>query len=165
MRIWTVNAETAAEYLRAGNEEMTAMLSIRNPGDPSLDRSMVPNLLFCELRFLDTNRAAADGPSVAEVAKGIEWLRARTLESDAVVVLHCTEGISRSTAFAAIGLHLFGIDECTVFQRLSDHVEHLSPAPNAAVLEIADELLGTNLGAAYAAGMSSAYRMWELCNA
>ncbi|MFT6397828.1 MAG: putative protein tyrosine phosphatase [Bradymonadia bacterium] len=144
---------------------MTAMLSIRNPDDAPLDRSSLPELPFCELRFLDTNRDVEQGPTLAEVAKGVTWLKARVLEQNSVVVLHCTEGISRSTAFAAIGLYLFGLDQQMVFRRLADHVEHLSPAPNAAVLEIADELLGSNLSRAYANGMSGAYRMWELCNA
>ncbi len=163
MHIWTVNAETAAESLRAGNQKMTAVLSIRNPNDPSLDRSELPDLPFCELRFQDTTQEAEHGPTLAEVARGVNRLKARTLEDNAVVVLHCTQGISRSTAFAAVGLLLFGFDEREVFRRLPDHVEHLSPAPNGAVLKIADELLGSNLSEAYAAGMSGAFRMWELC--
>jgi predicted protein tyrosine phosphatase len=163
MMIWAVDAATAAEHLDDAEYELSAMLSIRSIDDPPITSEDPPRVPLCELRFRDVSRDLPDGPSQEVVARGIEWLREHVGEPGRLLI-HCEMGISRSVAFAAIALYLQGTPENRVFYKLPEHVAHGSPSPNADVLAIADELLGSSLVRFYKRDMSGNYRMWSLCN-
>jgi len=164
MKIWAVDAETASEQLKDPQGfGLTAMLSIRGIEAPPISSEDPPPVPLCELRFRDVGREKPEGPNPEVVAEGIEWLRER-VNGVGRLVIHCRQGISRSVAFAAIALYLQGVPENRIFYKLSEHVAHGSPSPNADVLQIADELLGSSLLRYYKRDMSGNYRMWELCN-
>lgn len=163
MVIRVVNAEAAAAALEGSRSDVAALLSIRDPGAATLSEPIPPDLPFCELRFRDIPADKLDGPSAEVVAKGIEWLR-ENLSGDGTLLIHCNQGISRSTAFGAIALLLQGESEKRIFYRLPDHVAHSRPSPHPDVLALADKQLGSSLLQFYKRDMSGNYRMWTLCN-
>lgn len=163
MDIWAVDATTAAGILNDEESPLSAMLSIRSVDDLPLSAADPPRVPLCELRFRDVGRDLPEGPNAELVARGIEWMRTQ-VGGEGRLVIHCEKGISRSVAFAAVALYLQGVPEKRIFNQLPAHVAHASPSPSAAVLEIADELLGSSMVKFYKRDMSGNYRMWSLCN-
>lgn len=163
MKIWVVNADAAAAALESASREVSALLSIRDPGAAPIADPVPSGVSFCELRFGDVPAGRIDGPTVETVSRGIEWLRTQ-LDRDETLLIHCNQGISRSTAFGAVALLLQGEPESRIFHILPDFVAHKRPSPHPDVLALADELLGSSLVRSYKRDMSASYRMWTLCN-
>ena len=177
MKLWVINAGTAVKYLqgrlRRSNifedsrvPPLGAMLSIRDPkGGPGTDKPYKhdPDLPFCELRFFDAHRNERGGPDLESVRRGIEFLREHVHgDPDKVLAIHCTAGRCRSTAMGAVALYLQGVPEDRVFPLLKSICFTHKPEPNASVLKLADEILGTSLLPLYKEQLPRAYWMWSV---
>lgn len=99
------------------------------------------NWLFLDMDDV-INADAECAPTREQVAQILEW--GRKLPIDAMVVVHCFAGISRSTAAAlAIKVQQLGVD------RIDEAVKWLVEVrpvccPNPVITKFADELLGAN---------------------
>lgn len=130
-------AETAARA-----QEQAAVLSLENPhcpnGEgkaPDLTGTSIPHLV---LNFWDVEQACLHAPQPHHVANGMKFLRQH---QEKHLVVHCTAGICRSTAFA-----LAHIAERFGPGREHEAVEKLIEirpiaAPNMRILAIADAVL------------------------
>ena len=117
------------------------MLSLLDPGKrpflhPRFDRANWL-LIHCED---DIDEGTPRGPKMEHVVQLLEW--AKQLPDDAVVLVHCEAGVSRSTAAAlAILVQHHGLD------KLDDCISLLlevrpQACPNPVITKYADQLLG-----------------------
>ena len=119
------------------------MLSLLDPGKrpflhPKTDRN---NWLL--LHFEDNLiESETNSPTVEHVKKILEW--GKSLPEDAVVLVHCEAGVSRSTAAAlAILVQYYGNDKIEECIKLLLDVRPIA-CPNPLITKWADEQLGCN---------------------
>lgn len=119
------------------------VLSICDPGKRAWFHPRTPSTNCKIVVFEDTVNPQYDrSPTKDHVADMLEW--ARNLPDDAVLLVHCEAGISRSTAMAlAILVQHHGKDN---INRCVDLLFAVRPeaSPNPLISKYADELLNCN---------------------
>jgi len=121
----------------------THVLSLLDPGKQPFLHPKTDRKNWLLLHFEDNlNETDANSPTRAHVAKILEW--GQSLPHNAVVLVHCEAGVSRSTAAAlALLVQHHGndkIDECI---QLLLEVRPVA-CPNPLITLFADEQLGCN---------------------
>jgi len=129
---------------------VTHILSLLDPGvrphhHPSFDKKNW-KLVICEDE-IDSNFRNA--PTKENAENFLEW--SSTLPSDAVLLVHCEAGISRSTAAAlSILVQKNGVDKIDECAKLLLEIRP-EACPNFLITKFADEILGCD-GELHAAG-------------
>lgn len=115
----------------------THIVSILDPGGVPLGL-VAPQILV--LHFEDSNRGDPNGPKIEHVEKALAFTR--DLAADDRLLVHCVEGLSRSTAIALAALVQAGREAGVAVGM----VEEMRPDmwPNECICRHADRLLGTD---------------------
>jgi len=79
-------------------------------------------------------------PSENDISGIISWVREKMLENNNQFIVHCTGGISRSSAVAVLVEYIIHRDA----DRAMKVVNPMLHSPNGRVLQIGEKLLGTN---------------------
>lgn len=118
---------------------VTAVLSIEHPG--ALDgKGAAPRLMDMSQKILSfwdiEEQGAVDGPDAGHVREALDFLDAHRGQE---VIVHCHAGKSRSVALVLAWLAKENGIEAAI-----DQIKHIRPqaAPNIALIEIADDMLG-----------------------
>ena len=128
--------------------EPTHLVSLQDPGAQvaHLRPPWVPadNHL---IRFFrdDGDPSDPEGPTRPVIESIVEWLSERCAAGSAVrLMVHCNAGMSRSPAvgYLAWAIHLGPGREMEAYQRMLWSCVRPFIAPNAAVVELADDILG-----------------------
>lgn len=141
MKIYVCSKSEVA--LITGRVGATHVLSLLDPGDRPVLHLSTPLQNWLLINFDDTrNEFSANAPTEDDVIKFMEW--AKKLPNDAILLVHCFAGVSRSTAAAmAILVQYYGkdkIDECIKMV----HDVRPQACPNPIITQIADTYLGCN---------------------
>lgn len=123
-------------------DKFSHIISIIDPKKPlHVEGRNVTQHIFHDI---EQPMAEATLPTKQNVQEIIDHLKeGHALEEEVGFLIHCTAGISRSTAAALIGFYLVHGDEKKAFANLL-HTRR-SCWPNLLMLRFADEILGSNL--------------------
>lgn len=135
-----------ADQLPAAVEKFhpAAVLSIEHPGVAPQETGAAPRLSDGTpqmiLAFWDIEATIAGGPDIAQVEKGLAFVMDHIREGD--VVIHCSAGISRSTALALGVLSI--LKPYKNEDELIELLLKIRPiaAPNIVVVDMVDRLTG-----------------------
>lgn len=122
---------------------VVAVLSIEHPGALAGGRGAAPRLeqpTQLILTFWDVEQAAAQGPDIAQVQAGLDFVLQHAGQGD--VLIHCHAGKSRSTAMALGVLALLNpdMDEVALLEKLLE-IRPIA-APNILMVEMIDTIAG-----------------------
>lgn len=128
----------------------THVLSILDPGRRPFLHPKTPKKNWLLVHFEDNLYfEEPHGPTIEHVSQILEW--GKSLPDDAILLVHCEAGVSRSTAAAlALLVQHHGIEK---LQECVAALVDVRPeaSPNKLVTKLADDLLGCN-GELHAAG-------------
>jgi hypothetical protein len=124
-------------------QTVVAVLSIEHPGATESGGGFaprlqgVPQMILC---FWDSEQKVHDGPDIAQVKAGIEFVMEHLAKGD--VLIHCHAGKSRSAAIAlgVLSLQHPDMDENTLLEKLLE-IRPIA-APNIIIVEMIDSLTG-----------------------
>ncbi len=137
------------EALTTGAEDFTHCISIGDPEQtlPDTIRKACTEILRLEFYDVEDENTLLDGrkltaPGPDDARKVIDFFHRTRKNADGYVV-HCRQGISRSTAVGLALLYLLGVPE----DELLDRILEIRPQaiPHLNLLRYFDDELGTNL--------------------
>lgn len=126
-----------------GRVNATHVLSLLDPGKRPILHDDTPLQNWLLIHFEDVhNMYAYYAPKEEHIIQFLEW--AKKLPDDAILLVHCEAGVSRSTAAAmAILVQYHGIDK---IDECIQAIHDVRPqcCPNPIITELADRILGCN---------------------
>ncbi len=140
-RLFVTRYDEVHETLAAN--AIIAVLSIEHPGAEAGARGAAPRLdapTQLILAFWDVEQASAQGPDIAQVQAGLDFILQHAAQGG--VLIHCHAGKSRSTAMALGALALLNPDMSA--EELLEKLLAIRPvaAPNILMVEMIDQITG-----------------------